>query len=173
MVTSYNVFFVLRLDQRKKITALRSAVCKQVHSTQALQYPVHMSLISGGFQTNNLAAFEKTLRDLCRQQKPMNLRAHKHTSVLPNRFWTGIMITRSAQIKRLQEKLQKLRNDFAQEKQTHQFHPLHITLAYPARVDDLKEITCPVDSLIFDRVCVARKKGPGKPYRIWKYVSFG
>jgi len=49
MTTKYNLFFIPEFSDRKKISKLRRNICKKVHSTQALQYPVHMSLISGGF----------------------------------------------------------------------------------------------------------------------------
>ena len=53
MAPKYNLLFVPYLENRKKISPLRYKICKTVHSTQALQYPVHMSLISGGFQVKN------------------------------------------------------------------------------------------------------------------------
>ncbi|MCD4759486.1 2'-5' RNA ligase family protein [archaeon] len=170
MAQRYNLLFVPHIKNRKKISSLRASICKQAYSIQALQYPVHMSLISGGFSTKDYSSFEKELKEICKKQDSIILKSKKTTDVLPNRFWTGISILRSGRVKRLQLKLQALRNRFADKKEKHYFRPLHITLAFPAKVDGLKKLKCPVKNLSFDRVTIVRKEE--LPYRIFKHVKF-
>lgn len=144
-----------------------------VYSTQALQYPIHMSLISGGFQMKNYIEFENELKKLCKNEKPLILKPKNYTSIIPNRFWTGIEIKRTDKIKRLQIKLQKLRNKHAIKKEEHQFHPLHITLAFPAKVENLQKIKSPVDSMVLDRITIVRRDNSSKPYKIYKHIKIG
>ncbi len=171
MVAKYNLLFVPHLEDRKKITPLRSKLCKKVNSTQALQYPVHMSLISGGFKLKNYSKFEQELIELCNKEKHLELKTEKFTSVLPDRFWTGIHISRKSTITEFQKRLQKLRNKFAITKQKHEFHPLHITLAFPAKVRGLEKIKCPVNSMILDRVTIVKSEKELTPYRILKHIN--
>jgi 2'-5' RNA ligase len=171
MAPKYNLLFVPHFEDRKKISPLRSKICKEVHSTQALQYPIHMSLISGGFQVKDYKKFETELRVLCSEEKSLKLKTEKFTAVLPDRFWTGIHITRTDEITELQKKLQSLRNKFALEKEEHKFHPLHITLAFPAKVDGLTKIKCPVNSMNLDRITIVRKDKELAPYRIFKHIK--
>ena len=65
----YNILFVPDINDKKRLSELRYKVCKLVHSNQALQYPVHMSLISKGFETNNYEIFQKE-RKFFLQDKP-------------------------------------------------------------------------------------------------------
>jgi 2'-5' RNA ligase len=141
------------------------------HSTEALQYPVHMSLLSGGFQTKNYFGFEKELREICKKEKPLKVHSEKLTGVLPDRFWTGINIVKSDEVKKLQLKLQKLRNKFADKKEKHNFHQLHITFAFPAKVGGLKKFKSPVGSMIFDRITIVKKEKKFAPYRIYKHIK--
>jgi hypothetical protein len=173
MTSRYNILFVPHLNDRKKISSLRSKICELVHSTQALQYPIHMSLISGGFETNYYSKFEKELKELCKKEKAITIQSEKLTGVLPDRFWTGIHILQSDNIKKLQIKLQKLRNKYANKKGEHNFHPLHITLAFPAKVEDLKRLKSPVNFMLFDRVTIVKKDKELAPYRIYKHIKIG
>ena len=171
MIPKYNIFFVPHLKNKKKISPLRASICKQVHSTQALQFPIHMSLISGGFKIKNYSKFENELKILCNMQNPMELEAEKSTSIIADRFWTGIHIKQTNHIKQFQIKLQELRNKFADKVEKHYFHPLHITLAFPAKVENLKPIKCPVKILKFDRITIAKKEKENAPYRIYKHIK--
>jgi len=173
MVLKYNLIFVPNLDDRKKISHLRSKICKKIHSTQALQYPVHISLISSGFHIKNFTKFEQSLKELCKNEKPLKVKTEKLTTVLPDRFWTGIQIIRTNDITELQKKLQRLRNVFSLKKENHQFHPLHITLAFPAKVDELKPEKCPIKNMILDRITIVKKEKESDPYRIFKHIKLG
>ena len=170
-MAKYNLFFVPHFEDRKKISKLRSKICQLVHSTQALQYPVHMSLISGGFYTKNYPFFEKSLRELCKKENSLKLRAEKFTAVLPDRFWTGIHIIRNNKIKLLQKKLQVLRNKFADKTEKPGFIRLHITLAFPAEVDGLDRIKSPIELMNFDRITIVKKENETAPYRIFKHIK--
>ena len=171
MAPKYNLLFIPHFQDRKKISPLRSKICNKVHSTQALQYPIHMSLISGGFKVKDFSKFEESLKQLCKNEKPLKLKTEKLTAVLPDRFWTGIHITRTDKITELQKKLQSLRNKFALEKEEHKFHPLHITLAFPAKVDGLTKIKCPINSMSLDRITIVKKDKELAPYRIFKHIK--
>ena len=168
----YNLFFVPEFKDRRKISPLRSKICNLVHSTQALQYPVHMSLISGGFKTNDFALVEKTLKEFCKKQQPFVLRAEKDITILPHRFWVGISIKRTNELKKLQTDLQTIRNKYSIKKEKHLFHPLHITLAFPAKVENLEKTKNPVAEFIFDKITVV-KRGKDNKYRIYKKIRFG
>ena len=174
MAPRYNLFFVPHPEDRKRISPLRRDICRQVHSTQALQYPVHMTLVSRGFSAGDFPSFERDLRSICRGQKRMVLRAEGMTSVLPDRFWTGIHIIKTGGITRLQLKLQELRNKYADksEREKHPLHPPHITLAFPAKVEGLREVECPVKHMRFDRVTIVKKERMLAPYRIYKHIKF-
>ena len=173
MASKYNILFVPPIEIRRKVSPIRTRICKMVHSTQALQYPIHMSLISGGFQVKNYSTFEKELRLLCKKEKSMTLKTEKFTAVLPDRFWTGIHIVRTEELTKLQKGLQILRNKYAIKEEKHQFHPLHITLAFPAKVDGLKKIKCPIGSIVLDRVTIVKKDAEIAPYKIYKHIKIG
>ena len=66
-MVKYNLYFVPHFEDRKKISPLRAKTCKQCHSTQALQTPVHMSFTSG-MSIKNYSLFEKELRTLCKKE---------------------------------------------------------------------------------------------------------
>jgi 2'-5' RNA ligase len=171
MAPKYNLLFVPHFKDRKKISPIRAKICKEVHSTQALQYPVHMSLISGGFQVKDYSKFEQELRLLCSKEKSLKLKTEKFTAVLPERFWTGIHVVRTDEITELQNRLQTLRNKFAFKKEEHKFHPLHITLAFPAKVDGLAKIKCPINSMNLNRITIVKKEKELAPYRIFKHIK--
>ena len=173
MEPKYNLFFVPHLEDRRKISQIRSKICKKVYSTKALQFPVHMSLVSSSFKIKDFSSFEKELKKLCKKQNKIILKTEKTTSILPDRFWTGIHITNIKEVRRLQDKLQVLRNKFADKKQKHPFHPPHITLAFPAEVEGLKEIKCPLNLMTFDRITIVKKDGIFKPCKILKHINFG
>jgi len=132
-----------------------------------------VSLISSGFNARDYAAFENELRGFCRHEKPFAIKAEGFTSVLPDRFWTGIHISRTEKLARFQKKLQDLRNKHATKKEKHIFRPPHITLAFPAKVDGLKKFKNPVVSMEFDRITVVKKEEELGPYRIVKHVKIG
>ena len=105
------------------------------------------------------------------KEKPLKIKTEKFTAVLPERFWTGIHIVRTDEITELQKRLQTLRNKFSLESEEHKFHPLHITLAFPAKVDGLTKIKCPVNSMILDRITIVKKDKELAPYRIFKHIK--
>jgi hypothetical protein len=171
MKYTYNIFFVPNMTDRKIISKQRTLACKKTHSTQALQYPVHISLISGGFTTNNYKELEQELRALCKEQSPIKLQCEEKTVVIPERFWTGIHIQRMKKVKKFQEKLQELRNKYADEKQTHHYRPLHITYSYPAIVKHVKPEKSPVRTLAINHITIVRKKtGENNKYTIHKHI---
>lgn len=170
-MVKYNIFFVPTPLDRKKISDLRSRICKKVHSTQALQYPVHMSLISSGFKVKNYSFLLQSLNKLCHKIKPLKVQIKPTTQVLPNRFWTGITIVRTKELTTLQKKLQALRNQFAPEREKLEYHPLHITLAFPAKVDELKIVKCPIKSMKLDRITLVKKERDQTPYKIIKHIK--
>ena len=113
----YNLLFVPRIWNRLYLSLIRRSVSKKVYSTQALQYPVHMSLISSGFYLQNYEKFEKELVELLKNEKPFEVVTEgSETVVLPEKFWTGIHIQRNPEITNLQSKLQNLRNLYTEEK---------------------------------------------------------
>ncbi|MBS3174823.1 hypothetical protein J4440_03005 [Candidatus Woesearchaeota archaeon] len=122
----YNILFVPDINDKKRLSELRYKVCKLVHSNQALQYPVHMSLISKGFETNNYEIFQKELKEICKNQKSLIIKTEKFTSILPKRFWTGIHIKNTKELKDFQIKLQSLRNKYSVKKKN--IHFIHYTL---------------------------------------------
>lgn len=110
---------------------------------------------------------------LCEKEKPVRVLLEKYTGVLPDRFWTGIHILRTNHITAMQKRLQKLRNTFATQKEEHPHNRLHITLAFPAKVDMLHKTKSPIDFLIFDRITIVRKEKNGEAYKIMKHIPFG
>ena len=173
MTAKYNIFFVPPTDDRIKIASLRSKVCKLVHSTQALQYPVHMSLISDGFEVKKYSTFEKELKEFCKNQKAITLKAEKLVRILPDRFWAGIQVIKTGELTQLQTDLQRLRNQYALKKEEHSFHPPHITLAFPAKVDDLKKMKNPVTLIKLDQITIVKKENEEAPYRIYQHLKLG
>jgi hypothetical protein len=169
----YNLLFIPHFNDRLKISKLRRKVCKQVFSTQALQYPVHMSVISGGFEVYDFKKFEAELKDLLKTQKPIILNPEKNeTFVLPEKFWTGIHIDRTEEITEFQTKLQELRNKHTDDKKDLKTGQLHITLAFPAKVDELKPSKCPVNKMILDRISIVKRVGGStSPYRLVKHLK--
>lgn len=172
MAPKYNLFFIPKIDNRKKLSELRKKICKQTRSTYALNYPLHMSLISGGFNTKNYSSFEKELKIICKNQNKMILQTEKLLGILPKIFWTGINIRRTKEIKKLQTELQSLRNKFANKKGRHLFRPLHITFAFPAKVEKLKSMICPIKKMEFDRIAIVKKDTEDSKYKIFKYIKF-
>lgn len=69
------------------------------------------------------------------------------------------------------KKIQSLRNIYAIKKEVHKFNPLHITLAFPAKVDGLKKIKCPVNSMILDRITIVKKEKEQAAYKIFKHIK--
>lgn len=171
IMVKYNIFFVPPLSERKKISSLRSEICKKVHSTQALQYPVHMSLISSGFKVKDYSSLLQSLNRLCHKIKPLKVQIKPTTQVLPNRFWTGIAIVRTKELTTLQKRLQTLRNKFASKSEKLEPHPLHITLAFPAKVDELKIVKCPLRNMKLDRITLVKKERDQTPYKIIKHIK--
>jgi len=64
-----------------------------------------------------------------------------------------------------------LRNNHALTKQTQEYCPLHITLAYPAKVDILKPTKNTVKKMVFDEVVIVKKENEEK-YTIHRKVKF-
>ena len=170
----YNLLFIPHFNDRVKISSLRKSICKRVFSTQALQYPVHMSVISGGFEVHDYKKFEAELKDLLKKEKPVDLNPEKmETFVLPEKFWTGIHIDRAEEITQLQTKLQDLRNKHTDDKKELKVGQLHITLAFPAKVDELKPSKCPVEKMYLDRISIVKRVGgPTSPYKLVKHINF-
>lgn len=169
----YNLLFVPHLVDRVKLNYFRRKICKSVFSTQALQYPVHMSLISGGFFLKDYDEFEKELKSILSKTKPITLHSESSKSfVLPEKFWTGIHINRNDEITSLQGSLQCLRNKYADEKKELKTSQLHITFAFPAKVDELVPVNVPIKEFNLDRVTIV-KKYPGEmnPYVIHKHLK--
>jgi hypothetical protein len=169
----YNLLFVPHFKDRIKLGLLRRKICKQVFSTQALQFPVHMSVISGGFYVNDYQVFEKELKDLLSKENSFYVEAEGDKSfVIPEKFWTGVHINRNSKITSLQHKLQNLRNNHTDDKKSLKEGQLHITFAFPAKVDELKPIKIPVSSLLIDRITIVKKIGGElAPYRIHKHIN--
>lgn len=163
----YNIFFVPRFPERKVLSELRRRFCRDLNSRDALRSPVHMSLISGGF-TCEYSDVRDDLKELCRKTSPMKFAINKQIAILPKISWAGLHIQRTPKIKRFQEQLQRIRNTHARDQQEHYFRPLHITLAHPANVNDMKPHPSPFKTLLFDRITVCKKEGD--IYRIHKHI---
>lgn len=168
----YNLLFIPHFKDRLLLNMFRKKISREVFSTQALQYPLHMSVISGGFYVNDYQKFEKELKDLLKKEKPFEVTSKGSTSfVLPEKFWTGIHINRNNDITKLQNKLQDLRNKFTDDKKQLKDTQLHITFAFPAKVDELKPIKIPMEKFLIDRITIVKKVGKeSNPYRIYKHV---
>lgn len=169
----YNLLFIPHLKDRLKLNLIRRKISKQIFSTQALQYPVHISVISGGFYVDDYEKFENQLKELLKKEKPFEVSSESQESfVLPEKFWTGIHINRNIEITNLQYKLQNLRNLFSDEKKDLKEGQLHITFAFPAKVDELKPIKLPMTKFLIDRITVVKKIGnESAPYRIHKHIN--
>jgi 2'-5' RNA ligase len=168
----YNILFVPKIKDRLKLGLIRRSISKKVFSTQALQYPVHMSVISGGFYVTDYNKFEESLRGLLKKEKPIEIFSEGLNSfVLPEKFWTGIHINRNVEITNLQHKLQNIRNLYTEEKKDLKEGQLHITFAFPAKVDELKPIKLPVTKFLIDRITIVKKEGELAPYRIHKHIK--
>lgn len=169
MAPKYAIFFIPELEDRKKISKLRSKMCKLCHTTQALQYPVHTSLASGT-ELKDYSLFEKEIKELCKNHKPLTIYAEKNTSVLPDRFWTGIHIKKSKKLLDFKNKLESIKNKHSTKPVKMYFVP-HITLAFPAKVDNIEPAKNPVTKLILNRIAIVKKERKGAPYRIHKYIK--
>ena len=169
----YNLLFVPRIWNRLYLSLIRRSVSKKVYSTQALQYPVHMSLISGGFYLQNYEKFEKELVELLKNEKPFEVVTEgSETVVLPEKFWTGIHIQRNPEITNLQSKLQNLRNLYTDDKKEFKESQLHLTIAFPAKVDEIKPIKISMNKFLIDRITVVKKVGGEfSPYKVFKHIK--
>lgn len=169
MTPKYAIYFIPEFEDRKKISKLRSEMCKLCHTTQALQYPVHMSL-AYGTELKDYALFEKEIRDFCKKTKSFTLHAEPNISMLPDRFWMGIHIDHSSQLLHCKNTIESIKNKYSTQSSTMDFLP-HITLAFPAKVDDLDPVKNPVLRFHFNRIAIVKKEQEGKPYRIHKYIK--
>ena len=169
----YNILFVPKIKDRIKLGLIRRKICKKVFSTQAMQYPVHMSVISGGFHVTDYNKFEESLIGLLKKEKPFEIVSEGPNSfVLPEKFWTGIHINRNVDITNLQYKLQNIRNLYTEEKKDLKEGQLHITFAFPAKVDELKPIKLPVTKFFVDRITIVKKVGGEQAsYKIHKHIK--
>ena len=166
------MLFVPHSKERSVLARLRAKICGQVKSNYAKRSPVHMSVISGMFSTKNYAAFEKDLKEFCKDQKSITLQLWKKTSVLPDISWSGIHVKNTPQLKQLRTNLHSIRNKHATLKQEHFYKPPHITLAHKAVVDQLKPEPSPFETLLFDRITVVRRTSKYGNYKIHKHYKF-
>ena len=169
MKPKYAIYLIPELKDRKKISNLRSKMCKLCHTTQSLQYPVHISLASGTI-IKDYSKFEKELKEFCKKQKPFTLLASKNTTVLTDRFWIGISIKNTKNLQAFKNKVESIKNKNSVKARKMYFVP-HITLAFPAKVDDIKPLKNPVAKLTFNRITIARKEKEGEPYRVYKHYN--
>lgn len=169
----YNILFVPRFEDRTKISPLRARLCRRTGSNKALQYPVHMSLVSGGFSTADIHGLIAVLQEYCKSQKAFYLYPKQRTDVLPKLRWSGIHLKNSKRLHSLRTELQKIRNSCAKDKQKHFYHPLHITCTFEADVSGLQSEDVPVHKLLFDRITITRRKSKESKYRIFKHIEFG
>jgi len=169
MAPKYAIYFIPELEDRKKISKLRSKMCKLCHTTQALQYPVHMSL-TFGTELKDYDLFEKEIREFCKKTKSFTITSEKNTSVLPNRFWTGISFKNSKTLSNFKNNLESLKNRHSVKSVKMNFVP-HITLAFPAKVDSVKSVKNPVSKFVLNRIAIVKKEQKGAPYRIHKYIK--
>ena len=170
MESLYALFFIPELKDRKKISKIRSKMCKLCHTTQALQYPVHMSLACGTV-LKDYSKFEKELKQFCKEQKSFIIHSEKNISVLPDRFWMGISIKKSDELLFLKNKVESLKNKHSIYPKKMSFDP-HITLAFPAKVDNILPIENPITEIVVNRITIVRKEKKGEPYRIFKHIKF-
>ena len=169
MAPKYAIYFIPELEDKKKISQLRSKMCKLCHTTQALQYPVHMSLASGT-ELKNYELFEKEIKKFCKKTKSFTINAEKNTSVLPDRFWTGISFKNSKKLSDFKNNVESIKNRHSIKSVKMYFVP-HITLAFPAKVDNIEPIKIPVSKFDFNRNAIVKKERKGAPYRIHKYIK--
>lgn len=170
MSQTYNIYLVPKIEDRKKISKLRQEICKKTYSTQALQYPVHLSL-TAGTKIKDYLVFEKELINLCKKLKQIKLiPTKKTTDILKEFFWTGISFEKNLDLIEIQKQLEDLKNKHSLNKREIDFKP-HITLSYPPKVDDLKPSFNPVNELIFDKITIAIKKDSDKKYTIYKHYK--
>ncbi len=169
MVPRYQVFFVPHTKERKKLSSLRSKLCKECKSNKALQYPVHMSFI-GGTKIKNYKDFEKDLKTFCSKEKKQILKTSKYTEIVKERGWSGIHIEPTKELLKFRKKLRTLVGKHALERRAMRFIP-HITLVFPADVSKLRKIKNPIQNLLMDRLTIAIKEKTGAPYKTYKHIK--
>lgn len=172
MNQTYNINFVPKSDDKKVISQLRKEMCRKCFTTQALQYPVHLSL-AGGSEIENYDKFEKELLKLCKELKPIKIiSSDENTSINHNNYWTGLSFYKSKELSELQIKVENLKNKYSKNYYNLNFIP-HITLAYPAKVDKLKPSKNPIKELILDRITVCKKDNKRSKYKIHRHYKLG
>jgi len=67
MKPKYTIYLIPELKDRNKISNLRSKMCKLCHTTQSLQYPVHISLASGTI-IKDYSKFEKNSKSFVKNK---------------------------------------------------------------------------------------------------------
>lgn len=169
MAPVYAIYFIPELEDRKKISKLRSKMCKMCHTTQALQYPVHMSLASGT-EIKKYKLFEEEIKEFCKKTKPFTINAEKNTSVLPDRFWTGISFKNSKKLSDFKNNVEYIKNRYSIKPVKMYFVP-HITLAFPAKVDNIKPVKSPVSKFNLNRIAIVKKESKRAQYRLHKYIK--
>jgi 2'-5' RNA ligase len=168
----YNIQFLPELQHRTKLRELKYRVSKKVGKSIALNFPVHMSLISGGFNTKDIDIVIQEIKEACKGLSPIDLTLGPKTDTLIKKGWVGFHVYPAEEINVIRRKLHKIRNRYATEKEKHEYHPPHITLAYPADVTNFKPISNPVKKMNFNRVTLLVSKPNGK-YKILKHFKLG
>jgi 2'-5' RNA ligase len=169
MAPRYQIFFVPHTNERKKLSKLRKKLCKKCKSNKALQYPVHMSFISGT-KIKDYNKFEENLKTFCSNEKKLILKTSKYTKIVKERGWSGIEIELNKELYSFRKKLRALVGKHELERRAMRFIP-HITLVFPADVSGLKKIKNPVGDLLMDRLTIAKKEKSGTPYKICKHIK--
>lgn len=168
----YNINFVPNSENKKIISSLRKEICKKCFTTQALQYPVHLSL-AGGSEIKDYDKFEKELLKLCKELKPFKIfSSENNTTINSSNYWTGLSFHNSKELSELQMKVEKLKNKYSKNYYNLNFIP-HITLAYPAKVDKLELSKNPIKELMLNKITICKKDTKRNKYKIHKHYKLG
>jgi 2'-5' RNA ligase len=169
----YGVYFIPHLKERKRITPLRSRLCRKYKSNKALQYPVHATL-SIGVSIRNPQAFMDDIKKFCSKQKPRTLHTKPNTDIIRIRRlnWCGIHFRNDQWLRRMMTQLKRISYKHTKERRPEYFNP-HITLVYNTDLTGLKPMKTPVKRLKFDRITIVKKQTKNDSYRIYRHIGLG
>lgn len=171
-VTRYIVGYIPDTHSYKQLNTLRRRYCKETCSTQALQSPVHISFIRST-SISDINLFILALRKMCSTQSPLTIKPYKNSSVLPSRFWAGLMFHKNTALEKLQHRIENMVQQFALKKDVRPLQsPLHITFTFPAKVEHV--VKCPINitSMNIHRLTILEQRTLNGPYKIYKHIDF-